>query len=244
MKLKTVRGCGKLGIMFDKDDSEGSRVSTKFVEQLINNIVRRCVNYYKLTKDHAFYYSERQLNSMVCPAIADITPGYIMEQSVERKPRGKGKYSGRADYWVACGTFAFVIELKHEYLAYNHVNPPRASIFDSFDDALKQLSAIKKEECRNLAYGSCNLIKIAFETIVFYEGSKNPKKRNSWKTKKFEQIFEKMLKHTGLRKIANVFALWVLNKSLVEPYPFGEPMGYFEVYPAVAFVAHISEAQT
>lgn len=242
MQLETLRGCGKLGIEFTKKDSEGARVSKKFLEQLVTNIVKRSVSYYKKTNDHPFYYSEKQLNSVVCPAIADITPSYLMEYSLKRKPVGEEEFSGRADYWIYYKDYAFLMELKHEYCAYNSVNPPRASIFNAFDDALQKLKMIRKDECRLCATGTNNLIKIAFEAIVFYGGSKIKNKRKAWKSKNFEQVFKDLLENSGLNKVANMTALWVLDESLVEPYDFDK--GYFEVYPAVAFVGHISEGQT
>ncbi len=242
LRFVKVRNCGQLGIEFYNEDSDGARVSKDLLQRLVKKIVRRCVDYYDETKDYIFSYRERELNSVVCPSIAAITPALMTECSLNRKPAGEDECQGRADYLMYYRKFAFLLELKHAYFAYNNVNSPRANIFDRFNDARKKLNDIRKDECRDFAIGSKDLIKIAFETIVFYEGSHDKSKKDSWKEKDFKQLFKEMMENSKLGQEANMKALWILDPRLVKPRDYDK--GYYEVYPAVAFAGNISQGQT
>jgi len=99
------------------------------------------------------------------------------------------------------------MELKHDYFAYNNEIQPRKSIMDNFNEARQQLKIVRKNECINLSTGTKDLIKIAFETIVFYEGSKMKEQRTAWKDIDFTKKFNKLLENSKLNQIVNMTAL-------------------------------------
>ncbi|MBU4374759.1 MAG: hypothetical protein KJ714_10090, partial [Euryarchaeota archaeon] len=77
IKYKTIKNCGEIGIDFK--DNDGTRVSKVFLEKLIRRIVKRSTNYYDKTGEHIFVYKEKQLHSVICPSIADLTNSYVIE---------------------------------------------------------------------------------------------------------------------------------------------------------------------
>jgi hypothetical protein len=101
MKFETIQNSGKLGIEYSTEDGDGIKVSRDFLNKLIRNIVKRSTKYSDETEDHIFSYREKQLHSVVCPSIADLTPCCVMEHPLTRKPHGEEEYPGKCDYWIS-----------------------------------------------------------------------------------------------------------------------------------------------
>lgn len=238
-----IRGCGELRIEFSRLEGIGSRVTRDFLSDLLRWIVKRSKMYWKKTGDHVFTYTERQMHSVVCPSIAKITGMYIMEHPVTRKPPRQKAYNGNVDYWISHKNFSFLMELKYTRFTYNRPNNPRKSIAGKFLHATRQLKNIRKEECTapHLLAGNKGLIKIALEIIVFRRGSMDPNQNleDDLKRLDFEDLFDKMLDTTGLRRRTNFRALWSLNRELVETFEYGSKK---VIFPAVAFVGKIFPA--
>lgn len=237
MKYETIRDCGELGIEFGNIEGDGARVSIDFLRKLLKHIVKRSTKYYDETGEHVFIYRERQLHSVVCPSIADITSSYLMENPLTRKPAGEEEYRGNVDYWISYRNYSFLMELKHTYFAYRNADNPRKSITKKFVRAMEQLRSIRKDECRALTINK-GLIKIALQTVAFYKGSKYPISKDDLKDQDFKNLFKKLVNNTELERKSNLRSLWVLNERLVEPVKYKNS---FEIYPAVAFVGNISE---
>jgi hypothetical protein len=231
-----------MGFEFSNIDTDGARVSRDFLRKLVNNVVKRSSMYYNETVDHAFYYRERQFHSIVCPSIADITYSYLMEHPLKRKPAGENETYGFADYWISYRNYSFLMEMKHTYFAYKNLAHPRKSIAEKFNDALEQLKNVRREECRGLVICNYDLIKIALEIIVFYEGSKKKIRKKLLRNHDFAKSFSQLIESSDFNKTPNMRALWILRSGMVEPYVYDD--GSSEIYPAVGFIANISERQT
>jgi hypothetical protein len=238
VRYETIKNCGELGIEILKDDADGMRVTKDFLEKLIYNIVKRSTKYFYETKDHVFIYREKQLNSAVCPSIADLTDSFLMEHPLNRKPHGEDEYSGRVDYWIYYRNYSYVLELKHSYFAYKMADSPRQDISDKFDSAIRQLNSIKIDECKDLSYNSKGLIKIALQAIVFYQSSQEDISLDNLKNQNLKEDFEDLISNTDLNNKSNFRSLWLLNKKLIESVEYRN--GY-EIYPAVAFVGNASD---
>ncbi len=237
MRYKTIKNSGEIGIEFLKDDDDGTRVSRDFLKRLIFNIIKRSTAYFNETGDHIFIYREKQLNSVVCPSIGDLTDSFVIEHPLTRKPHGDDEYSGRVDYWMNYRNYSYVMELKHSYFAYKMADSPRQDLSDKFNLAIKQLKSIKTDECRKLSYNSKGLIKIALQAIVFYQGSQDEILRDDLKELDFKKSFKQLITNTDLNE-SNFRSLWLLNKGLIESVKYKN--GY-EIYPAVAFVGNVLE---
>ena len=245
LKYEMVKNRGELGIDFEKIEGTGARVTKEFLRRLLKRILERSTCYYDEIRDHVFCYRERQLHSVICPSIADITSSFLMENPLTRKPAGEKEYTGSVDYWIYYKNHSFLMELKHTYFAYSHVDKPPKLIFRKFDRALNQLANVRKNECREQTYGK-GLRKIALEVIVFYRDSKDKSKlKGDFKTSDFRTLFRNLLKNTELGHKSNFHALWILDKRLIEPFEYKDKNGRgFEIFPAIAFVGKISETLT
>ncbi len=240
MKYEILGDCGELGIEFDKIEGDGAKVSRDFLTRLLKRIVERSTKYYEKTKEHVFFYRERQLHSVVGPSIADITPSYLVECPLTRKPRAREGYSGSTDYWIGYRKYSFLMELKHAYFAYRNAGKPRKSIDKKFQDAMQQLSDIKKDECRALTRSTHKgMIKIALQAVVYYKGAKHERAlKDDFKKRDFKDLFKRLMNNTKLGHKSNLRSLWLLDRRLVKTFPYEST---YEIYPAVAFVGNISE---
>ena len=78
---------------------------------------------------------------------------------------------------------------------------------------------------------------MGFEAIVFYQGSKRFS-NNPTKGIDFKEIFKQMIQNIIPENRIDMHSLWILSERLVEPWDYGNML---EIYPAVAFIANISE---
>jgi len=237
---------GELQIRFGKIGGRGAKITKEFLRELLHQIVVRSTKYYdearyardRDNQDHVFTYKERQFHSVVCPAIADLTPYFLIENPLNRKPASEAEYSGSVDYWIYYKNYSFMTELKHTFFAYTRADNPRGSVTERFSKALQQLGDIRIDECRSQTFGN-GLRKIALEAVVFYRGSGERRKlKANIKSGNFRALFKKLLRNTELEQRSNLHALWVLSKRLVAPFEYSNT---FEIYPAVAFIGHVSE---
>jgi hypothetical protein len=234
---------GEVQIKFGILEGPSANVTKEFLRKLVRRIVVRSTKYFDEAQyagepDHVFIYGEKQFHSVVCPAVADITPYFLMENPLYRKPPGEEEYSGSVDYWVFYKNYSFMIELKHSYFAYTQADNPGKDMAEKFLEALQQLEEIRKDECRSLTYGN-GLRKIALETIVFYrESEEESKLKADVRNENFRMLFKKLLRNTELRNKSNFRALWILNKKLVTPIKYADTS---EIYPAIAFVGYVSD---
>lgn len=231
-----MKECGELGIEFIKDDNEGTRVSRDFLTNLVTSIVKRSTAYFDDTGDNIFIYREKQLHSVVCPSIADLTNGYVMEHPLTRKPAGEDEYSGFVDYWINYRNYSFAMEMKHRYFAYRKSDQPNQKISSVFNSAINQLNNIRKEQCRDLMWFNRGLIKIALQTIVFYQSSQDDIVQDELKNQDFKKIFKQLIRNTDLNEKSNFRSLWLPSEGLIKSVEYNNG---FEIYPAVAFVGKV-----
>lgn len=240
---KKIKNCGRLIVVqYPKENDDGTKVSRVFLDKLICRIITHSTDYFdrylKDTKDHdhIFGYRERQLHSVVCQSIADLTPSFVMEHPVKRKPHGGGKYSGHLDYWINYKHYSFIMELKHCYFAYKRANSN--AISKKFEEALKQLKNVRKDACHNLKINN-GLIKIALQAIVFYHVSRDDKVEEDIKKRDFQEDFKQLFtkcSYLGNNENVNFRSIWLLNERLIKPVRNDDR---FDIYPAVAFIGKV-----
>ena len=238
MEFRTINNCGKLGFDFSIDDGMGKKIVKDYLENLIENIVKRSTKYFDANKnDHIFGYHEKQFHSVVCPSIADLTHYYVIEHPATRKPHGEDESSGYIDYWINYNKYSIVMELKHCYFAYKKINPNK-DISKKFKKALQQLNSLKMDECRDYLIENRDegLIKIALQTIVFRQTSQNHISNKELKDKDLEEDFDRLIQKAGLKE-SNFKSLWLLHDRLNKSVKFDK--NHFELYPAVAFVGKV-----
>lgn len=238
MEYRTIRNSGIFVSNFQHHDRIGSRVSKDLVESLIANFIRISTAYYYSTSDHLFTYSEKQLHSAFCPALADLTHSFLIERPLIRKPKGEDEYQGNVDYWLCYRNFSFLIELKHSYFAYYSTNRPNRKIASRYNRALKQLENVRASECRNLANNK-GLIKIALQVIPFYTSSIYDIPFENKPVKYYYKLLAQMIDRSRLTSKVNITALWRLHRKICPNFVSNDNGSI--VFPAVGFIGNISK---
>jgi hypothetical protein len=235
MKFERITGCGELGIEFKGISGLGEKVTKEFLSELIEKVVRQMVKYYDDTGDYVFAYGEKQLHSVICPSIAGITSGFVMEHPLERKPPGEQKYTGHVDYWLSHRKISYLIELKHAYLAIAR-DIPRKSIATKLSRAIRQLKDVPESERMFLSEYNKTLVEIALEVVTFFRSSESTKKVDDIKTGAIKDAFKNMTGYPSIQRKLNMQSLWLLDRKKVKPIEFAN---YAQIYPAVAFIGSI-----
>lgn len=242
---------GRISFELLKDFGKDSIVIQRLLNQIIQGIAKRSVEYYHNTKkmDHVFLNSEGELHTTVTPAISNLTNTFKTEFPANREYSKTGR-RGHVDYWIFYKNIVFLLELKLAHKGFARGDCTTSErIFDRFNEAIFQLESIYDDKLLSFIDGTKKIIKIGFETIVF--GSKSPKIRVSFynNPKKYHEMIENSLeslvkykRHKNrselkLKKSVDFKSLWLLNLDLTLIKKGRMPLDH--IFPAVGFIGHI-----
>lgn len=158
-------------------DGEGTRVARDFLNQTLAHLAKRSLEYHELTGEHVFAYGERQIHSVLFPAILDISDAALAELPITRKPWGGTKSSGRVDYWVSFRDTIILLEVKHAFHAVRTGRLPHwARGF--WSRVVHQAKSIRTQEIRDqaLRYRKDKLLAIGLLIVPTWRSSKRPVK--------------------------------------------------------------------
>ena len=236
----TKRGIGKFYVESTLKDGEGIRVLKKFLLDTVIEIAKEGANFIQHVGHSPLAYSERQLHTIIAPAIARTSDCFIMESPVDRKwsildEENTQDSRGWVDYWCAYKDFSYYIELKKRYISYSTKNL-LTQVKEEWQVACNQLAAIQ-DEIKAQEQVSKKVFKIAIEILTVYIQSKD----NDKLTFDIEGLLE--VQKNAIRQIsdireANWSCLWVLHDDLVETYSYDKVN---EVYPALLYLVNIEQ---
>ena len=172
-----IYGAGKIHRSDRMKDGEGTRIARAFLDQTLEHLARRTLEYYELTGEHVFAYGERQIHSVLFPAILDISDAALAELPITRKPWGGTKSSGRVDYWIWFRDTIVLLEVKHAFHAVRTSRLPEwARGF--WTQVVHQAKSIRTNEIRDqaLRYRKDKLLAIALLIVPTWRSSKRPVK--------------------------------------------------------------------
>jgi len=242
MFSKKIRTVGDIYIDSSLKNGQGVRITNEFFSRLIEEFAKQSTLYIRATNEAPFAFKEKQLHSIVAPALSKYTKAFLMEPPVNRRWSSISKEDledshGWIDYWCYYRNIVFLIELKHGYLS-SISGQVTQNVKDSWEIAIKQLYVIK-EAAKVHAENSNGAFRVALSILPIYEvsNSENPKTINQ--TDILLNIQNKIEKE--LKPAPNWIGLWVLHKDLVGPYKY---LNSVEYYPGVIFTANISEIHT
>ena len=149
-RRKQLKGVGRIYLTDGLEDGKGIRVARDFLDSVMMNFSRECIKYYDYTSDHAFAYGERQLHSVLFPAIRQRTERAFAELPITRKPHGLDSSSGRVDYRVHLRRTVILLEVKH---AWHAATSPRLreSSRRKWKSVVKQVKSVRVPEVRKQA---------------------------------------------------------------------------------------------
>jgi hypothetical protein len=145
-RLKPYKN-GKLFVHSRKGSFADDRISKDFLQQFLEYFATVSSEYITTTNDVSFTYKERQLHSIIAPALYLFADAFLNEYPLKRnwakfKSQEWKDSHGWVDYWASYRKTDFFIEVKHSYLSFKSGQLKSASKH-SWKTAHKQLSAIK-----------------------------------------------------------------------------------------------------
>ena len=149
----------------------GAREASSFLERLTRKMAQACTTFYEVVGILPLD-GERQIQSIVLPAMYQISKAVYVEHPITRETERKEKASGRIDYWVYYEQFVFLIELKVIWIK-DWEKPLHLS--DNYQrcwkSVLNQLLYVPKNEATWLAIEEGKVLKIAMLMVPTYRWS-------------------------------------------------------------------------
>lgn len=234
-----IQKVGKINYISKLTDGDGTRISNEFFKKLIKEFAKQTSLYIRATEEVPFAFSERQLNSVIAPAISKISPAFLMEAPVDRKwsSISKTKYNdsyGRVDYWCYYRNIVFLIEIKHDFISCK-TGSLRKILKEDWNTALEQLDVIeneakfRSEDCKGV-------FRVALDIVPLYETVNHQETKTLGKEEQLLNIQNKAM--NGFDRNPNWSAMWMLHKDLVGPYEYTNAK---ECYPGILFLCNIYE---
>lgn len=234
MSWKTINNTGYFLEKSHLPQEKGMKKTATFLHQMTKQFANNCSRYYDVVDDLPFTYQERQIHSMLLPAIAKISQATLVEQPIKRKSNGNSQH-GWIDYWVYYEPFVFMIELKYGIQAINYSKVWKRTN-SSWGNANEQIRSISKSSAKSIWTDTSKIIKIAAMIVLYYQSStKADKLRPLDKT---EVIDAHEFLVNNISPTPNWNCLWSLHKKFQKVNDFKNDA--YEIYPSVGIVAKVT----
>jgi len=102
--MEVIKAVGEINYISHLLDGQGTRIANDFLSQLVREFSKQCSLYIRATNEVPFVFRERQLHSILAPAISKITDSFLMEAPVLREwssisSKQYDDSHGWVDYW-------------------------------------------------------------------------------------------------------------------------------------------------
>ena len=225
------------------DDGKGIRNLRKFFMKVMKNFAEESFVFYKYWDEFPFVYRERQVNSVLIPAIHKYTNTIWLEQPFKKQNIDSKIYDDQRflDIVTTDKKNIYFIELKHSFTSNTKKIIQKTDI--EWDTAIDQISNINRKTLgKYYNYKDNNIFKIALMILPTYLPSNNLSDRN----KEFlqmssdmynEQIFNSFSQESWTKES---FANMVGTIKIKEPCKYEhEWTNGKQIYPFISFVIHI-----
>ena len=221
-----------IGSVDTLEDGNGVRKMRKFFGAFSHNFAAESINFYdKYWGQFPFIHSEKQVNSVVVPAIHKTTENVWLEQPYKTNSEEQ-KF---LDITTIDGANIYLIELKHSW---NSKTDNIASYTDSeWERAIEQIAELKKSHVKKfLNVDEYNIFRVALmvmPTFVTNDLEHNICQKSS---KEYAmELFNQYQQYRSKKYNANYVATWKLDNH--KKYKHGYKDDKEQVYPFISFVA-------
>jgi hypothetical protein len=230
MSWRTIKNAGYFLEKNNLTQEDGMNKAAIFLQQIVEEFARACVKFYGVVEELPFIYRERQIHSMLLPAIAKVAQAAFVEQPITRKIKRKSQY-GWIDYWVYYEPFVFLIELKHGWHALNS-QKIRGATYQCWKKAIEQTKAISKAEAKALCIDPDKVLKMAMLIVPCYQSSQSKDYLIPLDKAKITEVHEFLV--NNLSPAPNWSCMWALHKKLQTVVEFEDNRN--EIYPSVGIM--------
>ena len=234
-----LRAIGDIRYESSLVDGSGIRIAREFMTKLVRAFSKQASSYIRATYEAPFVFKERQLHSILAPALSSFTDAFLMESPVNRKwsaisSEERDDSHGWVDYWCYYRGIVFLIELKHGFIS-SKTGHVRKTVKKDWKKAIDQLDVIEKE-AKSQSEWTNGAFRIALDILPLYETVNSERAKTAVNNDKMLAIYSKILKE--FEPLPNWSAMWILHKDLIGPYSYPNSIEY---YPSVLFISRLSE---
>ncbi|TKI68509.1 hypothetical protein FCU45_10885 [Sulfurimonas crateris] len=205
----------------------------KFFQDFFNAFAKETINFYEHWGMLPFTYKEKQLNSVVTPAIYKITNNVWLEQPF--KARGKQRF---LDIATVHGDSIYLIELKHSW------NSKKEDITKNTDEewevAIEQIADLKRNTVKQFVnHKDFNIFRIALMVMPTYlTNDLNHGVLEESSQQYAEKIFNKYQEYRSEKYRANYVSTWKVEECIkyIHEYDRGK-----QIFPFISFIARIEQ---
>jgi len=231
-------GYGSFNLLFKGINDTTEMKAQELLTALLKKVIKKAGKYACQVDDSIFAYSEKQLNTVFCPALGSINCNFIAEYPLKRTHKVKEKeftLTGFLDYWISYKKCSFLLELKQGFFSLRD-DVDAELLRSNFKVAIKQLNDIGLNERKELQSNDKELIGIALEVVTFYQSLKDKNTIDSQGIKeKYNDLRQKFKDDTEIDAL-NLESIWYPKEELVKDIKYS---GNSFVIPAVAFLGKI-----
>jgi len=214
-----------------KDDFNIKDVNT-FFRKVIDNFAKESFLFYREWGEFPFVYRERQVNSVLIPAIYKYTKTIWLEQPF----KNDGNIQRFLDIATAKGSNIYLIELKHTFNSKSQKIDERT--LNEWDTAIEQISTIKYNTLGNYYADNLSLYKIALMIMPQYLNTKKCTDKSLIKYN--EHIYKMFTNKDELdeKGYANLVGTIKINKPNKYLHEWTDKT---QIYPFVSFIVRIEK---
>lgn len=220
-------------------DGPGSVKIREMLERHIDGFARHSRRHHSQMGELPFTYQERQLPTVLYPALLHAADGASLEQPVERRSRKNGDPGGHGwlDYWVEEGDYAVLLESKHGWLNCG-TGKVRRRLLQKWSAGVGQVETLAARGVGHMMADENTVVWGAVHAVVVhYFGGSTPRDCDLKKTWLLHKELAQRLGETSYRRgYATWDAVWRLPPSLVEQWADDEEGESWLHAPAVSFV--------
>lgn len=215
-------------------DGNGVRVLREFFQNIVKNFSEESFSFYTQWGIFPFIHSEKQLHSVLAPAIHKYTKNIWFE-----KPFKDYKKNQRfLDIATTDKNNIYLIELKHSFNSKLQESTKKS--FIEWERAIEQIADINRKTINgHFNYKDFKVFKIALMVMPTYMPISNSHKILSQTAKEYtNELFEEYKSYTTQKHRPNFIGAIKLNNPLKYKHEFidGE-----QIYPYISFIARIEE---
>jgi hypothetical protein len=215
-------------------DGNGVRSTRKFLQTIIKLFAEESFQFYDYWGEFPFIYSEKQVNSVVIPAIHKYTNNIWLEQPF-KKTKGNQRF---LDIATTKGKNIYLIELKHSW---NSKNNNIAKYTDNeWEKAIEQIKDINRETIGNyFNYEDYNIFKIALMVMPTYISNKiNHNILNLSALEYTKKLIYEYQQYLDQNYQANFIGTIKITNPLKYEHEF---LNMKQLYPFISFIAKIEK---
>jgi hypothetical protein len=216
------------------EDGEGVRKIRKFLQSMVENFKTEMFSFYDQWGEFPFIYSEKQLGSILAPAIHKHTGSIWFEQPFKKDKNTTQRF---LDIAVSDKENTYLIELKHSWMNFSKGKITKGTD-DKWEKCIEQIVDIKRVNMKSyFNFEDNQIFRIALMIMPTYENVASGKELEFCSAKDYCKTIVDHYANKSKKYHTNFTATIKINNP--KEYELELDTGKVQIYPYISFIAKI-----